>query len=220
MKTGQAGLGVWNDIVAEHESAFNDWYQQEHIPERLGLPGFIDVRRGMALGAGARYCALYTLDSIEALRSPAYLERLAQPTPRTRAIMAHFRNMNRSACAITLSSGRGAGGVLGTLALTPAAGRERELRAALEKGPLDELARAPGVLRVQLWEADRALSNVSTAEQSLRPQPDAAFDWIVVTDQLHADEALAARVPEAIRATGLAARVEALRAYRLLCHCG
>ena len=28
------------DLPPELEDEFNDWYDHEHIPERLGLPGF------------------------------------------------------------------------------------------------------------------------------------------------------------------------------------
>lgn len=32
-------LAVWNDIAAEDEAEFNAWYVEEHVPERLGIPG-------------------------------------------------------------------------------------------------------------------------------------------------------------------------------------
>ncbi|MFZ1908245.1 MAG: hypothetical protein WAU52_04100 [Burkholderiales bacterium] len=38
-------LAVWNDIAAEDEAEFNAWYDDEHIPERLGIPGILSARR-------------------------------------------------------------------------------------------------------------------------------------------------------------------------------
>ena len=38
-------LAVWNDIAAEDEAEFNAWYVEEHVPERLGVPGILSARR-------------------------------------------------------------------------------------------------------------------------------------------------------------------------------
>ena len=38
-------LAVWNDLAAEDEAEFNAWYVEEHVPERLGIPGVHSARR-------------------------------------------------------------------------------------------------------------------------------------------------------------------------------
>ncbi len=60
------------DLVAEQEDEFNDWYDLEHIPQRLGLPGFRTSRRAQRRRA-PRYIALYDLESLQALTTPEYL---------------------------------------------------------------------------------------------------------------------------------------------------
>ena len=41
----QALLMVWTDIFADVEHDFNDWYNREHVRERVEVPGFIRARR-------------------------------------------------------------------------------------------------------------------------------------------------------------------------------
>ena len=48
-------LLILNDVLTGMELEFNRWYQQQHIPERLALAGFIAARRYQALGAQPAY---------------------------------------------------------------------------------------------------------------------------------------------------------------------
>ena len=59
------------DVPPEVEEEFNDWYDTEHFPERLGIPGFRTGRRAERRAA-PRYIALYDLDSLECLDADAY----------------------------------------------------------------------------------------------------------------------------------------------------
>jgi len=58
------------------EEEFNAWYDTEHLPERLAIPGFSSARRWIdpeaAAGTG-KYLATYELDSPQVLQTPAYL---------------------------------------------------------------------------------------------------------------------------------------------------
>ena len=54
-------LMVWTDIPPDVEHDFNDWYNREHIRERVDVPGFIRARRFAALSDTPKYLALYTL---------------------------------------------------------------------------------------------------------------------------------------------------------------
>jgi len=42
---GKGLLAVWTDIPAHLEADFNRWYDEEHLPERAGIPGFLHARR-------------------------------------------------------------------------------------------------------------------------------------------------------------------------------
>ena len=54
------------------EEEFNAWYDSEHIPERLAVPGFLTGLRYMCLDEHPRYLAMYDLESYDVLQSPAY----------------------------------------------------------------------------------------------------------------------------------------------------
>ncbi|TDE11813.1 DUF4286 family protein [Jiangella asiatica] len=72
-----------------HENDLNRWYDEEHLAERLAVPGITSARRFRALQGGPRYLALYDLDGPDVVASPAYLERKRHPTPWTRRVEAH-----------------------------------------------------------------------------------------------------------------------------------
>ena len=79
-KKGAALLVVFTDVDVEHDADFNAWYNQEHLPERLSAPGFLDGARYEALRGGPRYLAVYELESVEALQSDEYLRQRDNPT--------------------------------------------------------------------------------------------------------------------------------------------
>ena len=47
----------------EVETAFNTWYDKEHVPALAGVPGVLCARRFRTSGGGAKYVALYHLTS-------------------------------------------------------------------------------------------------------------------------------------------------------------
>ena len=57
--------------VAEDE--FHDWYDTEHVPERLAVPGFLNAERWIGISDPKDSVALYDLDTVGVLHSPPYL---------------------------------------------------------------------------------------------------------------------------------------------------
>ena len=106
-----ACLLICNDIADQAQTQFDHWYQTEHLAERLAVPGFSNARRYAAVKASHCWAALYELDNTAVLNSLAYLERLAQPSELTRAVMPHFRRMVRSGLEQHTDVGQGCGGV-------------------------------------------------------------------------------------------------------------
>jgi hypothetical protein len=39
MLAGEAVVAIWNGIAPESRADFYDWHQNEHMPERVGIPG-------------------------------------------------------------------------------------------------------------------------------------------------------------------------------------
>ena len=96
-ENGKALLLVMMDIDPEHEEDFNRWYEEEHVPERLSVPGFISGRRFRAVEGAPRYLALYELENADVVKSPEYLEKLkATPSEWTLRMRPRFRNMVRN----------------------------------------------------------------------------------------------------------------------------
>ena len=85
---------------AAMEEEFNAWYDAEHLPERLAIPGFRSARRWVAEVAPGegKYLATYELDGPGVLQSPAYLERFANATPWTRRCLGCCVVFRRWAC--------------------------------------------------------------------------------------------------------------------------
>jgi hypothetical protein len=82
-KKGTGLLMVWTDVPADREEEFNRWYNEEHIPERLSVPGFLSAARYEAVKGGPKHLAYYEVESVEVFESDAYRRFKAQPTPWT-----------------------------------------------------------------------------------------------------------------------------------------
>jgi hypothetical protein len=55
------------------EEEFNAWYDTEHVPERLAVPGVLTAIRFSSINAATpKYLAMYDLDSEAVLESDAY----------------------------------------------------------------------------------------------------------------------------------------------------
>jgi hypothetical protein len=68
----------------------------------------------MALSGEPSYFVLYEADRLETLTSGPYLERLNNPTPWSRKMMPHHRNMVRALCVVREGWGGGVPSILGT----------------------------------------------------------------------------------------------------------
>lgn len=77
------------------EEEFNAWYDTEHLPERLALPGFLSGVRYVCLDGYPRYMALYDLASESVLESDTYLSvsgsRFSPWTKRVTSRMPGYR---------------------------------------------------------------------------------------------------------------------------------
>jgi hypothetical protein len=62
---------VMMEVPAEHDEEFNRWYNEEHLPERLELPGYISARRfKLEEGNGVlKYLCIWEVEDPSALNS-------------------------------------------------------------------------------------------------------------------------------------------------------
>jgi hypothetical protein len=83
-KKGTGLLMVWCDVPADKEKEFNRWYNEEHLAERLAIPGFLSGARYEALKGGPKHLAVYELESPAVLQSEPYKRVSANPTEWTK----------------------------------------------------------------------------------------------------------------------------------------
>ena len=79
-KKGRGLLMVYSNVSPEHDEEFNQWYDEEHIPERLSIPGVLNAARYTAVQGGPKYLACYELSEPEAWYSDAWQYWLENPT--------------------------------------------------------------------------------------------------------------------------------------------
>ena len=185
-----AVLAIWNNVTAEHEAEFNEWYVREHVPERVGIPGFLNGRRHLALSSADPGCprnfTFYEVTDLQVLQSTAYLERLNRPTPWTQKVMPWFENMSRTACQVRGSAGLGHGAFAGTLRFRLDEGTGDEFHRWAQSDLLPGLVDSPGVVSAQCWQGDQEATNVDSTEGGLRRGPDAAVSGALMMSATHA----------------------------------
>ena len=90
-------LLMMTDIDPANEADFNRWYEEEHLDERMRIPGFINARRFTALEGGPKYLALYDLESPDVLQSAPYRHVVgAGKSAWTQRMEGQFRNFRRN----------------------------------------------------------------------------------------------------------------------------
>lgn len=91
---------VHTDIPDYIVDEYNAWYDQEHLPRCVGIPGVLRARRFASTGIlgggsnGPRYLTAYELTGPDAWDSPAALQ--ARKTPWTEKMRALFSNTRRA----------------------------------------------------------------------------------------------------------------------------
>ena len=210
-------LAIWHDVRGEIGDEYERWYFREHLPERVGVTGFVAGRRYEAVSGAPRFLTFYEARSPEVFVSKPYLERLNDPTPWTTEVLRHFCDTNRTICRRTWE----AGGIRGAWAVALRVDRGGE-GGAEEAGDdlagrvaaLEERARAWAedwrVLRAEVWRREALPSPAPTAEAKLRAAPDRCIEGAALAH--FAREEDARRAAEGADAAGREAGV-----YRLLC---
>jgi hypothetical protein len=83
-KKGAGLLMVWCDVPADKEAEFNRWYNEEHLAERLAVPGFLSAARYEAVKGGPKHLAVYELENAAVMESEAYKKVQNNPTAWTK----------------------------------------------------------------------------------------------------------------------------------------
>ncbi|HEV2554175.1 MAG TPA: hypothetical protein VGV17_10480 [Bosea sp. (in: a-proteobacteria)] len=180
--SGEGAVAIWHDIAPEGREEFYAWHGQEHMPERVGIPGFQRGRRYVAIEADLEFFNLYEALSVEVLKGQDYTARVNAPTPWTLSTVKHFRSVARSICRVALSTGPAQGGLIATLRYDVAESDAAEHKATLQRRILPDLLAQPGVAAVHVLTADAEASGVATAEQKARGVANAVPSWVLLLE--------------------------------------
>jgi hypothetical protein len=71
---GTGVVAIWQDLLPDAKDDFYEWQNREHMPERVGIPGFRRGRRYIAAKGAPEYFNLYEADSPEVLGGSGLLE--------------------------------------------------------------------------------------------------------------------------------------------------
>jgi hypothetical protein len=180
---GRAFMAVWHDIAEAGEAEYNTWHTRQHMPERLGVPGFLAGRRAVDWNLKhQRWFTLYETKTLEVLSSDDYRARLNNPTKWTTRNQPNFLNFARSACITSASTGRGIGGALATIRLDMQPGGLTDFEAQAEK-LAHRIAALDGVVGAHLGVAAPDTTRVKTRETELRADTgEDIFDAVVLVD--------------------------------------
>jgi hypothetical protein len=177
---GQAAVLIWNDIASEGRDQFYRWHDNEHMPERLALPGFRRGRRFSKPGHSPEWLTMYEAVDVSALISPEYLARLNAPTAATAAALKHFRNTSRAVCRVVRSVGSSMGGHMLAIRLNVPQEQLGAMSRYLCDDAFPRAIASTGIVACHLYQADRSASYVNTAESSTRQ-----FDvpaWVILCE--------------------------------------
>jgi hypothetical protein len=145
------------DFSTAHADEFHDWYDLEHIPERMRVPGFVNAERWIADDNPMIHVATYDLESPGVLSSPPYNavggENQSAWTKRVTGMCGRImRYEGAQLVPGDLTAAPGAGALLvASMNIDPAA--ESDFTAWYNTEHLPQLAAVPGVLSARRYQA-------------------------------------------------------------------
>lgn len=183
MLAGEGAVAIWNGIAEAGRAEFYAWHLHEHMPERVGIPGFVRGRRYRAADEATQpeFFTLYETLSFQVIQGTDYLSRLNAPTEWTKATTAHFLSTTRSLTRVVASHGVGSGGAMLTMRFDIADDAQRATVPQLASA-LEAAARLPRISGAHLLRADEGSSGQSTAESKGRKDLLMPARWVVLLE--------------------------------------
>jgi hypothetical protein len=181
-----AVLAIWHDVQDDVVAEYRHWHDSEHLPERIGIDGFITGTRYGRVEPGAeQFLVVYELAHLGVLRGSAYLSALDHPSPQTSAIQPHFQNFLRGGFSVGFHAGSTSGRYVASV---------RRGHGGEESRPdPDVLGRAlveswPGAVRVIVLVPEADSTVYRSAEHDLRRDRSPDYDLVVFAEALQRDD--------------------------------
>lgn len=179
--TMRAFMAIWSNVRPDMAAEWYRWHTEEHMPERVAIPGFLAGRRydllpetlapAAPLERRLQHCfMMYEGETLKTFNSDPYITRLNNPTHWTREMAPGFDNFARGACQLFTTSGDGYGGVALLMRFEVDAGKEDLSAATLEA--LDHfvttLPGLEGVTAAHFGFCRPEITDIDTAEKQAR----------------------------------------------------
>jgi len=152
---------VYTEPGTVDEAEFHDWYDNEHGPARLTVPGFRGVLRYRALDEQKpTWLALYELDGPEVIDSPGYKALAGQASDRDKGVMAALGTLERRVFEQISEDGSPVGRpapVILAVSMSVPAESEADLAAWYTEEHIPMLLQVPGWRRIRRYRLVRGL---------------------------------------------------------------
>ena len=171
--------GMHYAAVAADE--FNDWYDTEHVPERLRVKGLINAQRWVGADDPKISIATYDLDSPAVLASPAYQSIAgANLSPWSKRVIGKVERICRLEAAQIvpgrLAAPANAEGML-MFAMNVAPAADAEYNAWYNEEHLPALAAVPGCLCARRFKANGGTHQYISLYHLTAPELQASPAW-------------------------------------------
>jgi hypothetical protein len=152
---------VYTDPGSVDEAEFHDWYDHEHGPARLTVPGMLSASRYQALdGLKPPWLALYELDRPDVIDSPEYKALGAAASARDKAVGAGLATLDRRVYEQISADGSPVGRtapVILAVSLSVPEGTEADLSAWYTDEHIPMLLSVPGWRRIRRYRLVNAM---------------------------------------------------------------
>jgi len=195
--TERTGLmGFWANIDPANRDRFRAWHNWEHMPERVGIPGFLAGRRYAAMAMGYDFFMFYETEGPEVLGSQAYLDALNNPTDWTRETLVNLRDPVRNIYELIADHGGTdclRAPCIVTVRFNGGTGDPRETDWAARR-------KAWQASRIRLYAIDDRISGIQTSERKIYGGGPGAQRYLLMVEAslaaMHDDPGLEAQVRE------------------------
>ena len=90
-------LAIWNNANKNFLNEYEEWYNNEHLYERLSVPDINFARRFVSLKSNYNFFTSYEATTPKTFYSNEYINKLNNPTKKTKFVMEFvFKDMSRT----------------------------------------------------------------------------------------------------------------------------
>ena len=181
---GKGMLITFSETPPEVEEDFNEWYNREHIDERVWMPGFHRARRYVDANSNAdiKYFATYETDKVEDLADPEYMELLKDQSDWSKKVMSTFTKFDRITANVTIDLSHGFGGACLAARFFPEIKIMAKLRDNLGDNLLPNIVSIPGIIGAVLVENNLSVVNEGRRAQGMEIPENETPEWIILIE--------------------------------------